>query len=94
MESEAEVGRPQTPSVNLVCRPKETGDRVLPVGDKAADDGLEPPVPAVIRRPAPQNQTNEIGGCEVEFLAVVDAFLRHPRDEETLEVTPQPVGIV
>src|SRR6516164_5024063 len=94
VESETEISRPQALSADLVACPKEPGDRVLPSGDKPADDHLKAGVPPVIRGQTPQDQSNEIGGRKVELLALVDPVLRQARDEETLEVAFQPVWIV
>src|SRR5207302_560399 len=94
VKGEAEVGRPETLSRDFIDGAEEAGSRVLPIGDKTSNNRFEPRIPVVISRTTPQNQSNEIGGSEVELFAVVDAFFCQARDKEALEVTFKAIGIV
>src|SRR5207245_11105098 len=80
VKGEAEVGRFETLSGDFIGGAEEAGRRVLPVGDKAADDHFEPRIPAAILRPTPPNQSYATGGGEVELFASVDALLRQARN--------------
>src|SRR5215471_5571040 len=51
-------------------------------------------MPSVIRRSPPQDKTNEIGGCEVELLATIDAVFGRARDEQAFEIDLQSCGVV
>src|SRR5712671_4787432 len=94
MKSEAEVDRPKLPPVDQICRAKEPGDRVLPLCHKAANDGFQLRIPRIIRRSAPQNQANEIGGREVELFATIDPILLDAGNEQIVEVSLQPNRMV
>src|SRR5262249_43621647 len=53
VKGEAEVSRSEPLSANLIGGAAEAGNRVLPIGNKAADDRFEPGIPAVISWPTP-----------------------------------------
>ena len=84
----------QRSSGDLVIRAEEPGRRVLPSGDEASDNAVEPRVPRVALWPAAQDQADEAGGGEVQLLAAVDAVLDEARDKEAVEIARQTLGIV